>query len=253
MNSEFDYTKTYYKVTNEYENHNGYQYKDGLNILNEKFIDDPEASCVSGGFYFTDYNHLPKFFEYGIWIREVTIPTDAKVVLDPEGNKWRCDKIIFGNKYHIKNDFEKGLAKLAKVDKTGELIYKTGLYWKKFDFEKGMDILAKVDKTGEWIFYAGMYWEKFDFKKGLEKLAKVDKTGEWIYNAGKYWKRFDFEKGLEKLTKVDKTGKWIFYAGMYWEKFDFKKGLEKLAEVDNTGKWIRNASMDWNKKLANAK
>jgi len=107
MNTEFDYTKTYYKVTNADEIHFGYHYKDGLNILIEKFNDNPKASCVSGGFYFTDYDHLPEFLEIGVWIREVTIPTDAKVVLDPDGNKWRCDKIIFGNKYHIKNDFDK--------------------------------------------------------------------------------------------------------------------------------------------------
>jgi hypothetical protein len=103
---EFDYTKIYYKVTNKDECHNGYQYKDGLNILNEEFNDDPNASCVPGGFYFTDYKNLPQFFEYGTWIREVTIPPDARVVLDPEGDKWRCDKIILGKKYHIVNDFK---------------------------------------------------------------------------------------------------------------------------------------------------
>ena len=107
MKKNFDYTKTYYKVTYENENHDGYQYKDGLNILKEKFNDNPKAYCARGGFYFTDYDHLPKFFNYGVWIREVTIPTDAKVILDVEEDKWRCDKIILGNKYHIKNDFDK--------------------------------------------------------------------------------------------------------------------------------------------------
>jgi len=107
MNKEFDYSKTYYKVTNENETHNNYKYKDGLNILEEKFNDDSTASCVPGGFYFTDYENLPKFFEYGIWIREVTIPENAKVIKDPDGNKWRTNKIIFGKKYHIKNDFDK--------------------------------------------------------------------------------------------------------------------------------------------------
>ena len=107
METKFDYSQTYYKVTNKNECHNGYQYKDGLNILKEEFNDDPTASCVPGGFYFTDYEHLPKFFEYGTWIREVTIPTDARVIKDPDGDKWRTDKIILGNKYHIKNDFDK--------------------------------------------------------------------------------------------------------------------------------------------------
>jgi len=107
METNFDFSKVYYKVTNEQECHNGYQYKDGLNILKEEFNDNPNDSCCPGGFYFTDYENLPRFFEYGTWIREVTIPTDARVVKDPQGNKWRTDKIIFGKKYHIKNDFDK--------------------------------------------------------------------------------------------------------------------------------------------------
>jgi len=107
MKKKFDYSKTYYKVTSADEIHHGYHYKDGLNILKEKFNDNPKASCVPGGFYFTNYENLPKFFEYGIWIREVTIPKGAKVVKDPNGNKWRTNKIIFGKKYHIHNDFDK--------------------------------------------------------------------------------------------------------------------------------------------------
>ena len=94
METNFDFSQTYYKVTNKNECHHGYQYKDGLNILKEKFNDDSTASCCAGGFYFTDYENLPRFFEYGTWIREVTIPEDAKVVKDPEGDKWRTDKII---------------------------------------------------------------------------------------------------------------------------------------------------------------
>ena len=95
----FDYNKTYYKVTNEKENHNGYQYKDGLNILKEKFNSNPENSCVKGGFYFTDYNNLLWFLDYGVYIRKVKIPKDARVVKDLGGDKWRTDKIIFGKKY----------------------------------------------------------------------------------------------------------------------------------------------------------
>jgi len=107
MNEEFDYTKIYYKVTNKDEIHHGYPYEDGLNILEEEFNDDSTASCVPGGFYFTDYENLVKFLDYGTWIREVTIPEDAKVIKDPDGNKWRTDKIIFGKKHHINNDFDK--------------------------------------------------------------------------------------------------------------------------------------------------
>lgn len=107
MNNDFDYSKVYYKVTNERENHNGYQYHNGLNILEGEFNDNPKESCVSGRLYFTDYYHLPLFFGYGTWIREVRIPQDATVIEDPEEDKWGTDMIILGNKYHIHDDFDK--------------------------------------------------------------------------------------------------------------------------------------------------
>lgn len=38
----------YYKITNAKENHHGFQYHDGLNILTEPFV--VTGSCVGGGF-----------------------------------------------------------------------------------------------------------------------------------------------------------------------------------------------------------
>ena len=66
---KFDYTKTYYKITNKKENHRGLQYKTGLveDIL--PFNSDPEKRCVKGRIYVTDLEHLPLFFSYGCWIR----------------------------------------------------------------------------------------------------------------------------------------------------------------------------------------
>lgn len=39
------------KVFNDQENHNGFQYKEGLNELTEEFF--PYSESCSGGFYFT--------------------------------------------------------------------------------------------------------------------------------------------------------------------------------------------------------
>ena len=55
----------YFKITNAEENHHGFQYADGLNILIEKFNDDPNQSCCAGGFYFTDAANIFKFLSYG--------------------------------------------------------------------------------------------------------------------------------------------------------------------------------------------
>jgi len=98
---EFDYNKTYYKVTSKMESHHGFQYKDGLNILIEKFNDNPQDSCVCGGFYFADQNHILEFLNFGCWVREISIPPDAKVILDLNGDKWRTDRIILGKKYTV--------------------------------------------------------------------------------------------------------------------------------------------------------
>jgi hypothetical protein len=82
----------YLKITNKDENHNNLQYHDGLieDILPFK----PKGSCVPGGIYFTTSKYICGFLDYGIWIREVTIPEDAQMVMDPEGDKWRANKVV---------------------------------------------------------------------------------------------------------------------------------------------------------------
>ena len=89
-----DRKKTYYKITNKEECHNGLQYHDGLVIDPKPFNHDPKASCVKGGIYFTTKEYLHRFM-CGCWIRPVRIPEDAQVILDPEGDKYRADKLIF--------------------------------------------------------------------------------------------------------------------------------------------------------------
>ena len=96
----------YFKITNPTENHNGFQYSDGLNVLKDKFDDDPNRSCCSGGLYFTNIENIFKFFNYGIYLREVTLPTenpDFQIIKDPSGDKWRANMIIMGNRYDLSN------------------------------------------------------------------------------------------------------------------------------------------------------
>lgn len=90
-------SKTYYKVINEELKHHDLKYKKGLVIDPVPFNDDPEVSCVPGGIYFTDMEHITEFFNYGYWIYEVTIPDDAKVI--ENGIKWRADRVILGERW----------------------------------------------------------------------------------------------------------------------------------------------------------
>ena len=102
-----DRRKIYYKITNKEENHHGLQYHDGLIIDPIKFDDDPKKSCVEGGIYFTTKERLHEFFGHGCWIRPVKIPSNAKVVLDPIGDKYRADKLFFKPRKNFDFYFDK--------------------------------------------------------------------------------------------------------------------------------------------------
>jgi hypothetical protein len=90
----------YLKITNEAENHNGLQYHDGL--VEDILPFEPEGSCVAGGIYFTTPEYICKFLEYGVWVREVTVPEDAQIVQDPEGDKWRADKVVLSSRRDLR-------------------------------------------------------------------------------------------------------------------------------------------------------
>ncbi len=105
-NPSFNRQMRYFKITNREENHYGFQYKDGLNILKEKFNDDSQQSCCEGGFYFTTLEHIWKFYGYGCWLREVFLPyadPNFKMIEDVKNDKWRANMIILGNKYELCN------------------------------------------------------------------------------------------------------------------------------------------------------
>jgi hypothetical protein len=98
----------YYKILNKEECHNGLQYKDGLNEDPLPFAED--GSCVAGGIYFASKD-IFAFLGYGPWIREVTIPDDARMVKDPGrgSEKFRANKVILGSRRKIDADVIKEL------------------------------------------------------------------------------------------------------------------------------------------------
>src|SRR5579872_2345629 len=105
FNKIFKKTK-FVKMTNMDENHNGYKFKDGLNIDTSPFY--PYDECTKGGIYFTDFKKRYTWFYY--WttlmkhIRKVTIPNDAQVYV--EKDKFKADKIFLGPKKVIsKKDY----------------------------------------------------------------------------------------------------------------------------------------------------
>ena len=81
----------YFKIFKEDDNHNGFQYQDGLNEDALEF-NDSEESCVPGGLYFTDGKNICEFVNYGEYIREVEVPSGTLMVRDV--GKFRANRLF---------------------------------------------------------------------------------------------------------------------------------------------------------------
>jgi hypothetical protein len=103
MTTYFDNTKVYYKTLYKNLKHYGLLYKLGLNV--DTLIFNPTGSCEAGGIYFTEKQFLYKYVAYHTYVAELTIPDDAQVYKDPEGDKWKADKILIHKIYKI-DEFE---------------------------------------------------------------------------------------------------------------------------------------------------
>ncbi len=148
----------YLKITNTKENHHGLQYHDGLNIDTVPFA--KEGSCVPGGIYFTTPEHICGFLDHGIYIREVTIPEDAEMVMDPEGDKWRASKVILGPRKCLKEVYTwKWLVKIG-VTINEALVCACGFGYGnieliKFLVKNGADIHIQHDWALKWSIRYG--------------------------------------------------------------------------------------------------
>ena len=108
----------YYKITNESENHYGFQFRTGLNVDTKPF--NPSGDCEPGGIYFAREDILT-FLSYGVWLREVTIPEDAMVYENP-GNpkKWKADRVMLGKRERITAHTVKRLLEEGAYPKAGD-------------------------------------------------------------------------------------------------------------------------------------
>ena len=89
----------FWRCTNEAENHNGLQYADGLIV--DPLPWNPSGSCSPGGIYFADDAHILEFLLSHSWVREVTIPPDARVYA--EDRKFKADKVVLGPRVAIQD------------------------------------------------------------------------------------------------------------------------------------------------------
>ena len=86
------------KLTNTEENHNGYQFKDGLNVDNIPF--NTKYECSAGGIYFCRIDNFTKYLDYGkemYYMRNIIVPDDSQVFEESNG-KYKSDKLILLDK-----------------------------------------------------------------------------------------------------------------------------------------------------------
>ena len=195
----------YFKITNSQENHNGFQYVDGLNILIEKFNENPDHSCCTGGFYFTDITNIFKFLNYGVFLREIKLPIDNpkfKMIKDKENDKWRTNLIILGKRYDLftVNTFKYLIKNGANIHADDDYVFRYCAqnghiaimdWFKNSGFEYKYDERA-INHASQYGHIAVLDWFKnsyFEFKYDKWTINYASLNGhiavlDWFKNSG---------------------------------------------------------------------
>jgi len=239
--------KYYFKIFKESDNHKGFQYKDSLNIDSIPFNDNPNDSCVEGGFYFTDGDHICEFLNFGNYIREVSLPDDAKMVKN--GNKWRANKLFL---HERKEDLRKVETWKWMVDQ-GINIHTDNdqaLRWSasngyidvvKFLVQNGADIHADNDYALRWSTSNG-YIDvvKFLVQNGADIHANDDLALRWSASIGHIdVVKFLIENGADIHAWDDYALRYSAYHGhIEVVKFLVQNGADIHADNDWALRWF---------------
>jgi hypothetical protein len=181
----------YFKIFNEQDNHNNFQFQNGLNIDSQEFNSDPDKKCVPGGLYFSNENNILDFLEYGDFIREVEIPADETNILHLE-NKSRAKSLFL----HPKKDLRKLETWLWLKEKNVNLRvgYDNALLWAarnghleiiKFLVKNGANVNARNDYALRWAaIYGHLEVCQFFVKNGANVNARNDSALRWAAEKG---------------------------------------------------------------------
>lgn len=98
-----------YKITNSLESDHNYFYKTGLNKFHSTYQYSDKLDCIYGGLYFAKDKDILDLLDSGIYIREVFLCHDSKIVekynSDYNCSKYKTDKFILGARKLLNMDF----------------------------------------------------------------------------------------------------------------------------------------------------
>ena len=100
------YGSQFYRPLRNNLNHNGFQWKIGLNIDTQPF--DPTGTCKSGGLFFQNFQHLPKYLMAGRYtykpcefVGSISVPDNARVCVIEDvvsgGSKFKADQLYLNS------------------------------------------------------------------------------------------------------------------------------------------------------------
>lgn len=188
----------YLKVTNEDDNE--FQYKTGLNIFNKSF----NENHVNSGLHFSDTENIHEFYEYGVWIREVIVPRDSKIIVDSIG-KYRADNIILKERHSL---FKKDTYDFFNIKLSNTLYdFICGIKnTEQHGFRGHLEIvkyLYEVLKApcGKWALKEASQSGNLEIVKYLNEVVKAPFDSRAIYSASEFG-RLEVIKYLHKIAKT---------------------------------------------------
>ena len=216
-----DLKSDYCKVTNNLENHHKFPYETGLNILDKEF--EKNGSCVTGGLYFSDFQHIHKYFFYGVNIRTIGLPiTNEKLemVRDPSGDKYRANMIILKDKrdMHDIETYQYLIEKGGKPKKIYEYAYLWALEHQSISLAKKIILLnPNIDLLAA-LRLASYKGHTEVIKLLVEKGVDANQA---IYGAVVY----DCFELIDYLLSIGTSSKTIFKTAIEYEKVSIIKHL----------------------------
>lgn len=195
----------YYKITNQLENHNNFQYQNGLNIILDEFDNDPES--MGNGFYFTTIKYLPKYYYMGINIREIFLPKNPELKIvklldefsdDEVNDKYRANMIILGKKYslyepatylHFGLNMEYNIHLVNHASQYGNIDFLEKWKENNWNLKYSTDAMDLASENGHISILE--WWKNSDFKIKYSKYSidwacengKIDVL-DWWFNSG---------------------------------------------------------------------